>query len=78
VVGKREREREKEQKKIFHWFISVKDLRKRRRKNEDFFFFSFFVVFQRISFVFSLLTCQRAVWHRHTRDEIREEKEIYC
>jgi hypothetical protein len=37
VVGKREREREKEQKKIFHWFISVKDLRKRRRKKSSFF-----------------------------------------
>jgi hypothetical protein len=30
------KEREKEQKKIFHWFTSVKDLRK--RKKSSFFF----------------------------------------
>jgi hypothetical protein len=72
------KEREKEQKKIFHWLTSVKDLRK--RKNLHFFLlrFFFFCFFQRISFFFSLVTCQRAVYGIHIRDEIREEEEIYC
>ncbi len=60
------KEREKEQKKIFHWFISVKDLRK--RKNLHFFFSSSSFSFNESAFFFSLVTCQRAVWHTYIRE----------
>lgn len=67
LISSGRKEREKEQKKIFHWFMSVKDLRKRRNLR---FFFLLLLCFQRISFFnffFSSLTCQRAVYGTQTR-----------
>jgi hypothetical protein len=72
----RAREREKEQKKIFHWFITVKDLRKRN----NLLFFFFFFGFQRISFFnFSLArSCDMSesggMAHTHIRERRKKRR----